>query len=142
MEIITKTKINFQKIAFCFIIDCSQYFKLETKLFNLLIILSIIKIFYIIDIPFSIFLSADEKYKIVLKNYEDDINYEDLIEFLYETMIINRSRNNILQSLKTAIDFLKNKNRNTFYMCFYDYMDISFTYPNYWLQNILNDKTN
>ena len=27
-------------------------------------------------------------------------------------------------------------------MCFFDYMDVSFTYPNYWIQNYLNDKTN
>ena len=143
LELISKININYQKTSICFIIDCSSYLNIEIKLVNLLIILSIIKILYIIDIQFAIFLSADNNYKIVLKNYDDDyILYEDLIEILYETIIIQRSRNNILKTLKTCIDYLKNKERNTIYIEFFDCMDESFTYVNYWLNNILNDKTN
>ena len=143
LELITKTNINFQKISFCFIIDCSIFLSIETKLYNLLLILSIIKIFYIINIEFAILLSADDYYKILIKNYDDEyISYEDLIEILYEAIIIGRFKNNILKAIKTAVDFLKNKNRYTIYLGFFDCFDDSFTYPNYWLKNILNDKSN
>ena len=143
LEKLTKSNLNFHDISFCFIIDCSQYLIPEMKLFNLLMILSIIKILYIVDIQFSIFLTADDNFKVILKDYDDDfIDYEDLIEILYETIIIERFMNNILKTLKTAIDYLKNKNRNTLYIGFFDYMDESFTYQNYWIENILNDKTN
>ena len=142
LELITKTNINFRKISFCFIIDCSKYFGIKDKLFNLMIILSIIKICYIIDIEFSILLSADDKYKVVIKNYEETINYENLIEILYETIIIKRFRNNILKAIKTAIQISKNNKRNTIFFGFFDYMDESFTYPKYWLKHILNEKKN
>lgn len=107
-----------------------------------MIILSIIKICYIIDIEFSILLSADDKYKVVIKNYEENINYEDLIEILYETIIIKRFRNNILKAIKTAIQISKNNKRNTIFFAFFDCMDESFTYPNYWLKHILDEKKN
>ena len=141
-ELISKTKLNFQKVAICFIIDCSLYLEIKVKLFNLMIILSIIKIFYIIDIKFSILLSADDLYKVVIKNYDNDIIFEDLIEILYETIIIKRFRNNILKALKTSIDFLKYESKSTIYFAFFDCMDESFTYPNYWIKNILLDQTN
>ena len=142
LEMISKTNLNFQEISFCFIIDCSLYLGFNVKFFNLMIIISIIKLFYIIDIEFSILLSADDKYKIVIKDYNDNFNYEDLVEILYETIIIKRFRNNFLKTLKTSIHYLKNKNRNTIYFALFDCMDESFTYPKYWLNNILKDKTN
>ena len=142
LEVISKSNINFPEFSFCFIIDCSLYLGIKVKLFNLMVILSIIKLFYMIDINYSILLSADDKYKIVIKDYNDNFNYEDLVEILYETIIIKRFRNNALKTLKTSIQYLKNKNRNTIYFAFFDCMDESFTYPKYWLNNILKDKTN
>ena len=142
LELITKSNLNFVKISICFIIDCSLYLSIKNKLLNLIIILSIIKVLYIIDIEFSILLSADDMYKVIIKNYDDDICYEDLIEILYETIIIKRFRNNVLKALKTSIDYLKNEKRNTVYFVFFDYMDESFTYPYYWINNILIDRTN
>ena len=144
-ELLSKIDINFSKISFCFVIDCSLYLGIKAKLFNLMIILSIIKILYILDIKFSILLSADDNYKVIIKKYNDSrIDYEELIEILYETIIIKRYRNNILKTIKTAVEFLKNENENmnTIYLGFFDCMDDSFTYPNYWLKKILNSKSN
>ena len=142
LETISRTNITFEKTSFCFIIDCSLYLGIKVKLFNLMIILSIIKILYMIDIKFSILLSADDKYKIIIKNYNENFEYEDLIEILYETMIIKRYRNNILKSIMTSIQYLKKENGNTIFLVFSDCMDESFTYPNYWLKNILVNETN
>ena len=144
LELISKSKLNFKKTSFCFIIDCSLYLGIKVKLFNLMLILSMIKLFYIIDIKFSIVLSADDKYKVIIKKYSDFIEYDDLIEILYETIIIKRFRNNILKTLETIIEFFKNddENMNVIYFTLFDCMDESFTYPNYWLKKILNNKSN
>ena len=142
LETISKTNINFNKTSFCFIIDCSLYLGIKLKLLNFIIISSMIKILYIIDIQFSILLSADDKYKVIIKNYDQNIDYEDLMEILYETIIIKRFRNNILKTIKTAINYLKNDKRNTIYVTFFDCMDESLTYPNFWMKTLLNDKTN
>ena len=141
-ELITRININYEKISICFIIDCSLYLNIEIKLLNLLIITSIIKTLYIINIQFAILLSADDNFKIIIKDFDDDIIYEDLIEILYEAMIIKRYRNNILKTMKTSLDLMKNKERNIIFLGFFDCLDESFFYINYWLKNILNDKTN
>ena len=57
-------------------------------------------------------------------------------------MIIKRYRNNILKTMKTSLDLMKNKERNIIFLGFFDCLDESFFYINYWLKNILNDKTN
>ena len=57
-------------------------------------------------------------------------------------MIIKRYRNNILKAIMTSIQYLKNENGNTIFLAFSDCMDESFTYPNYWLENILVNETN
>ena len=57
-------------------------------------------------------------------------------------MIIKRYRNNILKTIKTSLDLIKNKERNIIFLGFFDCLDESFIYINYWLKNILNDKTN
>ena len=142
LELMTKTNINYKKISFCFIIDSSIYLGLDIKLYNLMAILSIIKLFYIIDIEFSILLSADDKFKVIIKNYDENINFEDLIEILYESMIVKRFRNDILKATKAAIESLKNKNRFTIYIAFFDCIDESLLYHNYWSKNILTDKKN
>ena len=142
LETISKADITFETTSFCFIIDCSLYLGYKVKLFNLMIILSIIKVLNMIDMQFSILLSADDKYKIIIKNYNEHFDYEDLIEMLYESIIIKRYRNNILKALVTSIHDLKNQNGNTIYLTFSDCMDESFTYPNYWIENILADESN
>ena len=64
LELMTKTNIIFRKTCFCFIIDCSRYLGIEIKLFNLLIVSSIIKILSIIDLEFAVLLSADDEYDV------------------------------------------------------------------------------
>ena len=86
LETISRSNIIFEKTSFCFILDCSLYLGIKVKLFNLLVVLSIIKVLYMVDIKFSILLSADDKYKIIIKNYNDIFDYEDLIEILFVLM--------------------------------------------------------
>ena len=142
LEQISMSKVNFSEMGFCFIIDCSLYLGNRLKLVNLMIILAILKVIEIIDIKFSILLTADDKFKVLLKNYEEKINYENLIEILYETSIIKRFRNNLAKSVKTAIKYLKSERKNTIFWIFSDSLDESILYFNYWIENLFNNKTN
>ena len=141
-EEISKCNLNFSEIGFCFIIDCSLYLGIWLKFINLIIILSILKSIEIIDIKFSILLTADDKFKVILKDYDEKINYENLIEILYESILIKRFRNNLAKSIKTGIEYLKSKRKNTVFWIFSDSLDESIIYYNYWIKNLFNDETN
>ena len=142
-ELFSKTKIDFSNIAFCFILDCSLYLGIERKLDYLIYILSMLKIIQMLNIKFCIFLTADDNYKVLIKKYEEIINYEDLIERIYEAYIIKRFRNNLLKSVQIAIESLKCSDReNIIFLVFSDSLDESIIKYNYWKSNILINKNN
>ena len=137
---LSKCDIELFKFSFCFVLDCSLYMGLENKLINLMIVLSILKVIEMINIKFSILLTADDKFKIIIKKYEETINFEDLIERIYETIILKRYKNNITKSIKIAVDYMKNKtSNNLLFLVFCDYLDDSMVNFNYWKNNILNN---
>ena len=143
LENISKSHADFSKIAFCFILDCSLYLGMEKKLNILMIVLSIIKIIEMMNIKFSILLTADDFFKVIIKDYDEEIYYNKLIEIIYEAMIIKRYRNNILKSVKTAVDYMKCKDKeNHIFLIFPDCVDDSILYKNYWKNNILVNPTN
>ena len=81
-----------------------------------MIILSILKSLEIIDIKFSILLTAGDNFKVLLKKYEDNINYEELIEILYEICFLKRFKNNLAKAVQTAVKYLKKLKENTQYL--------------------------
>ena len=108
-----------------------------------MIVSSIIKVIEIIDIKFSVLLTADDKFKVILKDFEDEINFEDLIEKIYETSIIKRYKSNLAKSVKTALNYPEYSRReNTLFLIFPDSLDESILDFNYWNDNILNDTKN
>ena len=143
LEKISKSHVDFSKIAFCFILDCSLYLGMENKLNILMIVLSIIKIIEMMNIKFSILLTADDFFKVIIKDYEEEIYYNKLIEIIYETLTIKRYRNNILKSVKTAVDYMKCKDKeNNIFLIFPDCVDDSILHKNYWKNNIMVNPTN
>ena len=142
-ELFSRITIDFSNIAFCFILDCSLYLGIEQKFDYLIYILSILKVIQMLNVKFCIFLSADDNYKVLIKKYEEIINYEDLIERIYETYIIKRFRNNLLKSVQIAMEFLKcNDRENIIFLIFSDSLDDSIIQFNYWKSNILINKNN
>ena len=142
LEEISRSKVNFSEIGFCFIIDISLYLGTRLKLINLMVILSILKVIEIVDIKCSILLTADDKFKVLLKKYEEKINFNSLIEILYEASMIKRFRNNLAKSVQTGIKYLKSERNNTIFLIFSDSLDESILYFDYWIKNLFKDKTN
>ena len=139
----SKSHVDFSKITFCFILDCSLCLGMEKKLNILIIVLSIIKIIEMMNIKFSILLTADDCFKVILKDYEEEIYYNKLIEIIYETLIIKRYRNNLLKLVKTAVDYMKCKDReNHIFLIFSDFVDDSILHINYWKNKIQVNPTN
>lgn len=86
-----------------------------------MIVLSIIKVIQCIKIKFAVLLVADEEFKVIIKKYDEKINYDDLIERIYETSILRRFKNNLAKSVKTAVDHVKCKEReNHIFLIFTD----------------------
>ena len=141
---ISLCNINFNNISFCFVLDCSLYLGFKTKIINLMILLSLLKVIEINDIKYSILISDGDNndYKIIIKNYDEKINVEDLIEKIYEYCLINENKNNIEKTLIYAIKNLKCiDKRNNIFFVFCDSLDESIIYYNS-LLNIINNKEN
>ena len=140
---ISQTALDFSQIAFCFVIDCSLYLGNFNKFINLILVLSMIKIIHMINIKYSILLCADDNFKIELKNYDEIIDLEDIIERIYEACIIRRYKNNILKSTQIAIEYLKCENiDNRVFFIFSDSLDESILQFSNWKEKILFDKYN
>ena len=112
-----------------------------------MILLSIIKTLEIIDIKYSIVISdcdyINNTFKIFIKNYDDVINTEDLIEKVYEFCLINENKNNIEKTLSYAIKNIKYEDKkNNIFLVFSDSLDESIIYYNSWINNILNNTKN
>ena len=142
-EQFSKINIEFNNIAFCFILDCSLYLGIENKFIYLMIVLSILKIIQMFDIKFSILLTADDNFKVLIKKYDEKINYENLIKKLYETYILKRYRNNLLKSVQIAVEYIKCNNiENRLFWIFSDSLDDSILQFNYWKNKVLINKNN
>ena len=102
-----------------------------------------IRIMHMINIKYSILLCADDNFKIELKNYDEIIDFEDIIERIYETCIIRRYKNNILKSTQIAIEYMKCENIDNRVFCiFADSLDESILQFSYWKEKILINKYN
>ena len=136
-EQFSKCNLQFSNIAFCFILDCSLYLGYTNKFIYLMIILSILKTIQMLNIKFCILLSGDDNFKVVIKSYEENVNYDDLIERIYETYIIKRYRNNLVKSVQIAVEYLKyNEKCNHLFLIFSDCLDDSIIQFTYWKNKI------
>ena len=72
--------LDFSQISFCLVLDCSLYLGDKNKFINLILVLSIIKVIRMVNIKYSILLTADDNFKIILKKYDEMIDLEDIIE--------------------------------------------------------------
>ena len=96
-----KTDILFTKICAILLIDSSCYINKKKKIFNFHILCSFAIVFHLLEIPYSIAVIADGKYKIILKQFEDQHSFE-IFEKVYECLMIRRFRDNLANSQKFA----------------------------------------
>ena len=109
-----KTDILFRKICVILLIDSSCYINNKKKVFNFHILCSFAIALHLLEIPYSIAVIADGKFKIILKQFEDQHSFE-IFEKVYECLMIRRFRDNLANSLKFAKEtyiFSKEKIKN------------------------------
>ena len=96
-----KTDIHFNNICVIFLIDGSCYISLKRKIINFYILCSYSIACHLLEIPYGIALIADGKFKVILKQFEEPHSF-DILEKVYECLMIRRFRDNLSCSQKFA----------------------------------------
>ena len=99
----TKMDIPFNKMCIILLIDGSCYISIKRKILNFYILCSYSIICNLLEIPYGISVIADGKFKIILKQFEEPHSF-DILEKVYECLMIRRFRDNLSNSQKFAKD--------------------------------------
>ena len=78
-----ETDILFKKMCVILLIDSSCYINNKKKVFNFYILCSFAIALHLLEIPYAISVIADGKFKIILKQFEDQHSFE-ILEKVYE----------------------------------------------------------
>ena len=97
----TKMDIPFSKMCAILLIDGSCYISYKRKIINFYILCSYSTLFNLLEIPYGIAVIADGKFKIILKQFEEPHSF-DILEKVYESLMIRRFRDNLANSQKFA----------------------------------------
>ena len=97
----TKTDILFNKTCVILLIDNSCYINKYKKLENFHLLCSFSIALNLLEIPYGIAVIADGKFKVILKQFEEPHSYE-ILEKVYECLMIRRFRDNLSNSQKFA----------------------------------------
>ncbi|KAK8850292.1 hypothetical protein M9Y10_018421 [Tritrichomonas musculus] len=100
------TNCPFLFITCNLLFDCSSYISIENKLYNFMILISFSYALSSLEIPFSITIIADSKFRFVLKPFEEEISIL-VLQRIFDCIFIQRFRTNIADSFHHAIKFLK-----------------------------------
>ncbi|KAH0789512.1 hypothetical protein GPJ56_006553 [Histomonas meleagridis] len=99
----TDSTVPYSNICVCILVDCSSFISDVNKIFNMLIICSLTAALNSLEIPYSVLLIADEKFKCVIKSFEEEHSIVALQRIL-DCLLIKRYRTNLIHSIKFAID--------------------------------------
>ena len=94
---------NLSKKCIMILLDCSLYIKDEKKIFNMLILCALTMALHSLNICYSIGLFGDDKFKIILKQYEEKHSLSNL-QLVYECLMLKRYRCNLASVIDFAID--------------------------------------
>ena len=139
----SENEIPYKKICVNILIDCSYFICDENKIYNMYLVCAITNALYYLEIPYSIALIADEKFKIILKHFDEPHSKENLQKIL-DCLLIRRYRTKIASSLKFAEQLMGypikgNRPYRTIFM-FTDGLDESLVQKDLWPNNVFNNE--
>ena len=100
---------NYTNTSFIIAIDCCRNINIKEKLINLILIISLSKCFFYLEIPFSIIIFSDYKFQYIVKNFYEPFSI-NIIQRLYDCIIVERFFSRIFDVcyyIEKNIDFPK-----------------------------------
>ena len=138
-------KVNYFDTLVYILLDPSVYISEEIKALNMFIVCAMTNALTCLEIKYSIVLMGDEEFRCVLKNHDEPHSIE-VLERVYECLMIRRFRTNIPACLKYCLEELSSKSgfKYSSFFILTDGLDKSFicTQKNTWDINIFNKKNN
>ncbi|KAK8898415.1 hypothetical protein M9Y10_000702 [Tritrichomonas musculus] len=137
-------KCPFLDISCNLLIDCSSFICKQNKLYNFMILVSFSYALSVLEIPFSIAIVADKKFRFVLKPFEEDISTL-VLQRVFDCLFIKRYKTNIADTIRHAIEFMKcpdEKRTQRALFFFSDGLDENLVLAQSWKETLLNDSNN
>ena len=136
-------EIPFKQICVNILIDCSYFICDENKIYNMYLVCAITFALNVLEIPYSIALVSDEKFKIILKKFDEPYSKESLQKVL-DCLLIRRYRTKIASSFKFAEKLMEypNKDERPYraIFIFTDGLDETLVQKELWTYNIFNNE--
>ena len=136
-------EIPFKEICVNILIDCSYYISDENKIYNMYLVCAITFALNALEIPFTISLVSDEKFKIILKKFDESYSKESLQKVL-DCLLIRRYRTKIASSLKFAEQLMEYSNKEErpyrAIFLFTDRLDETLVQKELWSNTIFNNQ--
>ena len=137
-------EIPYENMSVNILIDCSIYISEINKIYNLIAIFGLIESLYELKIPYSVTVISDEKFRAVIKNFNEPHSIK-VIQRIRDCAMIQRFKSNYASNLKYAIDNLKfngtNRKQRAFFI-FSDGLNENLKLSKKWAELILNKEEN
>ena len=126
------------------LIDCSSFISVENKLYSFMLLISFSYALSALEIPFSIAIVADQKFRFVLKPFEEEISML-VLQRVLDCLFIKRYRTNIADTFHHAIEFMKcpyQERTQRAVFIFSNGLDENLILTQSWKESILNNINN
>ncbi|OHT04875.1 hypothetical protein TRFO_27550 [Tritrichomonas foetus] len=136
--------IPFSQMAVNLLIDCSSFIIKENKIYNMMLLCAFSYALNALEIPYAISIVADQRFRFVIKHFEEDHSIQALQRVL-DCVLVPRYRTNYAETIYHAIEHWKinddQRNQRAFFF-FSDGLDENLVLVQSWKEKILNNPTN
>ena len=138
------TKCPFLEMSCNLLIDCSSFICNENKLYNFMIVIAFSYALSALEIPFSIAIVADQKFRFVLKPFEEEISML-VLQRILDCLFIERFKTNIADTFYHALEYMKcpdPKRTQRALFFFSNGLDENLILTESWKESLLNKSNN
>ena len=138
------SKCPFLDISCNLLIDCSSFICVQNKLYNFMILIAYSYALSALEIPFSIAIVADLRFRFVLKPFEEEISIL-VLQRILDCLLIQRYKTNIADTFRHSLEFMKcpdEKRTQRALFIFSDGIDENLVLSQSWKEKLLNDPNN
>ena len=138
------SKCPFLNISCNLLIDCSSFICVQNKLYSFMILIAYSYALSALEIPFSIAIVADLRFRFVLKPFEEEISIL-VLQRILDCLFIQRFKTNIADTFRHSLEFMKcpdEKRTQRALFIFSDGVDENLVLSQSWKKKLLNDPNN
>ena len=96
--------IPFSNLTANIIIDCTFFISNENKFYFMFLISALTCALNALEIPYLVSLISDENFKVIIKDYDNEMHSNKIIQRIFDCIFIPRYYTSLANGMKTAVD--------------------------------------